>query len=477
MFEQLSGYFAGALERLRGRGHLTQADKDELLGGLRRHLLEADVALSVAKAFVARVEEQLGSEAFQKAISPRQFVEQTLRNELTALLGDEAAPLRTATPPEVIVMVGLQGVGKTTTAAKLAHHLQTRHKRAVAMASCDVYRPAAVKQLEVMAEQAGAVFYSNTATEPVDIATQAVQRARGEAVDTLIIDTAGRLHIDDQMMSEAAAICNATSPVEVLFVVDCMAGQDAAVSARAFHDTLSLTGLVLSKADSDARGGALLSVRHITELPVKLIGTGEKIDALEVFHPERMASRILGMGDIAGLVENLDVGADAKEGGKLLKKLKKKRGFTMDDMRKQLEQANKLGGLGGLLDKLPAAMSGRVDIGAAEREMKKTMAAIDSMTREERRRPDIMNGARKRRVAAGSGTQVQDINRVLKQFAQATKMMRKTAGMGEGGMMRALSGGMSAHGGMGGMGGMGGGGVGVTRKNKSKRNKRKKRRR
>lgn len=486
MFDNLSRYFSDALEHLRGRGRLTENERAELSGNLRRMLLDADVSLDAVKSFTAVIERHLTGPEFEKSISPRQFVAGVLHEELTRMMGGETVPLNLDTaPPRVIVMAGLQGVGKTTTAAKLARMLAGQERETaqkIALASCDVYRPAAVRQLEVLAEQAAVRFYPNRSDRPEEIAGQSLKQARLDAMDVLILDTAGRLHIDDEMMSEAAAICSAVGPVEVLYVVDCMAGQDAAVSARAFNEVLPLTGIVLSKADSDARGGALLSVRHVTGKPIKLIGTGEKTDAIEVFHPERMASRILGMGDIAGLVEKLDDKGAADKGVKLLKKIRKKRSFTIDDMRKQLVQSGDIGGLSEIVDRLPAEMSGRINTEMLGREMSRAIAVIDSMTKDERKRPELFNGSRKRRVAQGAGAQVQDVNRVLKQFEGMRKMMKKTLGLGKQGqnnMMRMLSGQASQGlGGLGGLGAPGGAGGMSFRKSKSgrKKNKRKKRR-
>ncbi|NEZ05114.1 signal recognition particle protein [Wenzhouxiangella sp. XN201] len=447
MFDQLSNRLSGSLERLRSRGRLTEDNIRESLREVRVALLEADVALPVVKDFIARVNERAVGQEVSKALKPGQALIKIVHEELKHVLGDEQAPLALdRQAPVVILLAGLQGAGKTTTAGKLAKLIQERHKKKVMLASCDVYRPAAIDQLETLAGQVEAGFFrSDEAADPVRIAEDAVGQARRQFADVLILDTAGRLAVDEAMMDEIRRVHAAVDPAEVLFVVDAMTGQDAANTAKAFHEALPLSGVVLTKADGDARGGAALSVRHITGAPIKFLGTGEKIDGLEPFHPDRLASRILGMGDVLSLVEEVERKVDQKQARKLAGKVgKASKRFGLDDFRDQLLQMDKLGGMGALMDKLPGmgnlpeAVKSQVD----DRQTRRLVAIINSMTPKERRYPDIIKGSRKRRIAAGSGLQIQDVNRLLKQHKQMQKMMKKVGSKGAmAKMMKRLPGG------------------------------------
>jgi len=419
-------------------------------------LLEADVALSVVKKFVDSVKERAIGQEVLTSLSPGQALVKIVNDELVEIMGqaNESLDLK-AQPPAVILMAGLQGAGKTTTAGKLAKLLQEREKKTVAMVSCDVYRPAAIKQLATLAGQVDSTFIeSEVGQSPVDIARNALDYAKKNHIDVLLVDTAGRLHIDSEMMDEIQQVHAAVNPVETLFVVDAMTGQDAANTAKAFGDALPLplTGVVLTKADGDARGGAALSVREITGKPIKFIGMGEKIDQLEPFHPERMASRILGMGDVVSLVEEAQRKVDHKDAQKLAKKLNKGKGFDLEDLRSQMMQMKKMGGMGGLMDKLPGMgkMGDAMQSGAGDKEVDRMVAIINSMTVQERRFPAVIKGSRKKRIAAGAGLQIQDVNRLLKQHKQMSKMMKKFKGGGLKKMMRGMQGKMPP--------GMGGGG-------------------
>ena len=406
---------------------------------LGRALLEADVALPVVKDFIDQVRERALGQEVLGSLTPSQALIKIVHDELVTVMGAANETLNLeAAPPVVVLVAGLQGAGKTTTIAKLARLLKERQSKKVMVVSCDVYRPAAIEQLKTLAEQVGVDFQpSTTDTKPVDIAKDAVTAARAAAIDVLLVDTAGRLHIDAEMMAEIQSIHGAITPHETLFVVDSMTGQDAANTAKAFNDALPLTGVVLTKTDGDARGGAALSVRHITGKPVKFIGAGEKTDALEPFHPDRIASRILGMGDVLSLVEEVERKVDQDEARKLAAKLKKGRGFDLVDFRSQLEQMQNMGGLGSMMDKLPGmgaipdSVKNKVDDGKT----RQLVAIINSMTPQERRFPDIIRGSRKRRIARGSGTQIQDVNRLFKQFNQMQKMMKK---MSKGGMSKMM---------------------------------------
>ena len=399
---------------------------------VRIALLEADVALPVVRTFLERVRVRAAGTEVLQSLSPGQAVIKVVHDELVTLMGERNESLNLVSrPPAVILLAGLQGAGKTTSAAKLARFLQEREKKQVLLTSVDVYRPAAMEQLRQLADQVGARFHAK-GQDPVAIATDALAQARVGADDVLIVDTAGRLHVDDEMMAEIAQIHAAVDPVETLFVVDSMIGQDAVNSARAFNEALALTGVILTKADGDARGGAALSIREVTSKPIKFLGVGEAIDALETFHPDRVASRILGMGDVVGLVEDVQRSVDEGQAQKMARKLTKGKGFDFEDFREQLIQVEQMGGLGGLMEKLP----GVSDLPAAVRaqagggETGRLIAIINSMTPGERTFPAVIKGSRKRRIATGSGTQVQEVNRLLKQFAQMQKMMKKAKGKG-----------------------------------------------
>ena len=430
MFQQLSDRLGQTLERVRGKGRLTEDNIREALREVRVALLEADVALPVVKQFIDRARERAIGQEVIGSLKPGQALVKVVHDELVSVLGGEQAELDLKRrPPVVILLAGLQGAGKTTTAGKLAGLLKEREKKQVLMASCDIYRPAAIDQLERLADQTGTGFYRHPEAKDAEaIARAAVEEARRGMADVLILDTAGRLAVDEEMMDEIRRVHAAVEASEVLFVVDSMTGQDAANTARAFHEALPLTGVVLTKTDGDARGGAALSVREITGAPIKFIGTGEKLDGLEPFHPDRVASRILGMGDVLSLVEDVQRKVDHKKAEKLKGKIGKgSRRFGLDDFREQLEQMQNLGGMGSLMnklpgmDKLPEAAKAQMD----DRKTRQMIAIINSMTPNERRYPDLIKGSRKRRIASGSGTQIQDVNRLLKQHKQMQKMMKK----------------------------------------------------
>ena len=456
MFESLTQRLSGTIERLRGRGRLTEENIREATREVRIALLEADVALPVVQALIERIKVRAVGQEVLKSLTPGQALIKVVRDELTAVMGAEASDLNLNVPaPAIILMAGLQGAGKTTTVGKLAKHLKEKRKKKVMVVSADVYRPAAIEQLKTLAEQVGVLFFPSSADQkPEAIVRAAIDDARKSFVDVLLVDTAGRLAIDEAMMAEIKALHAAVNPAETLFVVDAMTGQDAANTAKAFGEALPLTGVVLTKVDGDARGGAALSVRHITGKPIKFIGMGEKSDALEPFHPDRIASRILGMGDVLSLIEQAEQTLDREKAEKLTKKLKKGKGFDLEDFRDQLQQMKNMGGLGGLMDKLPSI--GGVNLsqmgnaqGAAEKQFKQMEAIINSMTPAERRDPDIISGSRKRRIAMGSGTQVQDIGRLIKQHKQMQKMMKKfTAKGGMAKMMRGMGGMLPGGGGM-----------------------------
>ncbi|MDH3218360.1 MAG: signal recognition particle protein [Gammaproteobacteria bacterium] len=446
MFENLTDRLSGTLKNLRGQGRLSEDNIRESLREVRMALLEADVALPVVKDFIDGVRAKALGQEVIGSLSPGQALIKVVNDELVSIMGESQAAIDlNRKPPVVVLMAGLQGSGKTTTVAKLARRLRELDRKSVMVASADVYRPAAIDQLQTLAEEVGAEFYpSHKDQNPVAIAQEAVAAARKSAADVLIIDTAGRLAIDQQMMDEIRAIHDAVDPAETLFVVDSMTGQDAANTAKVFNDTLPLSGVVLTKTDGDARGGAALSVRHITGKPIKFIGSGEKTDALEVFHPDRIASRILGMGDILSLVEQAQEKVDHDKAEKLARKVKRGRGFDLEDLRDQFTQMEKMGGLGSLVEKLPgmgAGVTQAMQNPAHTRQMKRMVAIIDSMTPLERRKPELINGSRKRRVAQGSGTQIQDINRLLKQHKQMQRMMKKMGSKGGmANMMRGMKG-------------------------------------
>lgn len=452
MFDTLTERLSNSLRSVTGKARLTEDNIKDTLREVRMALLEADVALPVVKDFVEKVKTRAIGQEVMKSLSPGQVFIKIVNQELVHMMGDANDALKLNTqPPAVVLMAGLQGAGKTTTVGKLAKYLKEREKKSVLVTSADVYRPAAIKQLETLAGEVGARFFPSTSDQkPVDIANNAIAEARKVFADVVIVDTAGRLAIDEEMMAEIKALHGAIKPVETLFVVDAMTGQDAANTAKAFNDALPLTGVVLTKADGDARGGAALSVRHITGKPIKFIGMGEKSDALEPFHPDRIASRILGMGDVLSLVEDAERKLDKDKADKLAKKLKKGKGFDLEDLLEQFQQMKKLGGMAGMLDKLPG-MGGMAQMaqpgGAADKELGKMEAIIYSMTQKERRNPDIINGSRKKRIAAGSGTQIPDINRVLKQHKQMQKMMKKMSSKGGmKNMMRGMKGMMGGGG-------------------------------
>ncbi|MDX1432666.1 MAG: signal recognition particle protein [Gammaproteobacteria bacterium] len=447
MFEHLSERLNRTLSRLRGSGRLTEDNVGEALREVRMALLEADVALPVVREFVARVRERALGQDVTRSLTPGQEVVRIVRDELTRIMGEHGASLELNVPPPAVVLVaGLQGAGKTTTVAKLARLLAAQRKLEVAVASCDVHRPAAMEQLETLAAEVGAAFIASDASrDAADIARDAVAEARRRFYDVLILDTAGRMHVDEAMMAEVRRVHAAAAPVETLFVVDSMTGQDAANTARAFGEALPLTGVILTKTDGDARGGAALSVREVTGKPIKFIGDGEKTTALQAFHPDRMASRILGMGDVLTLIEEAEQKVDRDKAEKLARKIKKGKQFDLEDFAEQLHQMRNMGGVAAMLDKLPGmgALPDAARSQVGDREFARMAAIIGSMTPQERRHPAIIKGSRKRRIAAGSGNQVQDVNRLLKQFAQMQKMMkrmRKQGGLAR--MMQGMKGGL-----------------------------------
>ncbi len=446
MFENLSERLSRTVKNLRGQGRLTEDNIKDTLREIRMALLEADVALPVIRSFIDQVREKALGQNVLNSLSPGQSLVKVVNDELVQIMGAEFDALNLNNkPPVVILMAGLQGAGKTTTVAKLARRLIEQDKKHVMVVSADVYRPAAIEQLKTLAGEVNAVFFpSDPSQKPVKITQAAVDAARKQNADVLIVDTAGRLHIDEQMMDEIKAIHRVADPSETLFVVDSMTGQDAANTAKAFGDALPLTGVVLTKTDGDARGGAALSVRQITGKPIKFIGSGEKTDALEVFHPDRIASRILGMGDILSLVEDAHQKVDQDKAKKLVQKVRKGKGFDLEDLRDQFTQMENMGGLSSLVDKLPGVggnITKQLENPEHKKQMKRMVAIIDSMTPLERRKPELINGSRKRRVANGSGTQIQDVNRLLKQHKQMQKMMKKMANKGAmRGMMSAMKG-------------------------------------
>jgi signal recognition particle subunit SRP54 len=441
MFDKLTERLSATVRSLSGQARLTESNIQEGLREVRMALLEADVALPVVKDLIEHIRERAVGQDVLKSLTPGQALIKVVQDELISIMGEanEALSLQT-TPPAVVLVAGLQGAGKTTSIAKLARHLQSQHKKSVMTVSCDVYRPAAIEQLKTLSAEVGAEFFpSHVGQKPVDIAKQAIKQAKISASDVLLVDTAGRLHIDDEMMAEIQKLHQATQPVETLFVVDSMIGQDAVNTARAFNEALPLTGVILTKADGDARGGAALSVRHVTGKPIKFIGVGEKVDALEPFHPDRIASRILGKGDVVSLVEEVQQKIDHEKAAKLATKIKKGRSFDLTDLRDQLEQMLGMGGLGSLMDKLPGM--GKVPEAAKsqmdDRALRHMVAIINSMTPKERAIPTLINGSRRKRIANGSGTSVQQVNQLMKQYKQMSKMMKK---MGKGGMGKMLRG-------------------------------------
>lgn len=440
MASALSDKLSRLVKQMRGQARITEDNIQDMLREVRMALLEADVALPVVRDFVARVKEKALGQEVAGSLNPGQALVGIVHRELAATMGEGVSDINLAAqPPAVILMAGLQGAGKTTTTAKLAKHLIEKRKKKVLTVSGDVYRPAAIEQLKTVTKQAGAEWFPSTPDQkPVDIARAAIDFARKQYFDVLLVDTAGRLAIDEAMMREIRELHAALNPVETLFVVDAMQGQDAVNTAKAFKEALPLTGIVLTKLDGDSRGGAALSVRQITGAPIKFAGVSEKIDGLEVFDAERHAGRILGMGDIVALVEQVQAGVDMEAAQKLAAKVKSGEGFDLDDFLAQLQQMKQMGGLSTLMDKMPAQMqakAGQVDMEKAERDIRRKEGIISSMTKLERRKPEIIKATRKRRIAAGAGVQVQDVNRLLNEFDQMQQMMKKMKG---GGMMKLM---------------------------------------
>ena len=430
MFDSLSERLDSVTQRMRGRGRITEENIQETVREVRMALLEADVALPVVRRFTEEVKQRAEGAEVAKSLNPGQAFIKIVQDELIRVMGEGVEGLKlNVQPPAVVLLAGLQGSGKTTSVGKLARYLREREKKKVLVVSCDVYRPAAIDQLATLAEEVEVEAYPSSSTEePERIARAAVDHARRHYFDVVLVDTAGRLSIDEAMMDEVKRLHAAVKPAETLFVVDAMTGQDAAKTAQAFGEALPLTGVVLTKADGDARGGAALSVRYVTGAPIKYLGMGEKSDALEPFHPDRIASRILNMGDVVSLVEEVERSVDQQKAEKLEKKMRKGgKGFDLEDFREQMQQIDQLGGLGSLIDKMPGMgkytehVKSQMDDGYVRRQL----AMINSMTPKERARPDIINGSRKKRIAAGSGVQVQDVNRLLKQFKQMQKMMKQ----------------------------------------------------
>jgi signal recognition particle subunit SRP54 len=444
VFDNLTQRLSRVVKTLRGEARITEANVQEALREVRVALLEADVALSVVRDFIARVREKALGHEVTGSLTPGQAVVGVVHSELVQLMGERNDALDLATkPPAVILMAGLQGSGKTTTSGKLAKWLKEQQRKKVLLASCDVYRPAAIEQLKTLAEQVTADFFPAAASDqPANIARAALDFARTHYHDVLIVDTAGRLAIDEAMMREIRELHAALNPVETLFVVDAMQGQDAVNTAKAFSDALPLTGIILTKLDGDARGGAALSVRHITGKPIKFAGIGEKLTGLEAFHPDRMASRILGMGDVLSLIEDVQRGVDREEAEKLAKKVKSGRGFDLDDFKQQIVQMKKMGGLAALADKLPGNLA-QMAQGAPqmdEKVIRRIEGIINAMTPRERTKPDLIKASRKRRIATGAGVTVQEVNRLLNQFEQTQKMMKMMAKGGLAKMMRSMKG-------------------------------------
>ncbi|HEY6528883.1 MAG TPA: signal recognition particle protein [Cellvibrionaceae bacterium] len=444
MFESLSDRLTRSLRKITGKARLTHDNIQDTLREVRKALLEADVALSVVKDFINEVRKRAIGQEVSRALNPGQQFLKIVEQELTQMMGEANEKLNLAMqPPAVVLMAGLQGAGKTTSVAKLARFLREKEKKKVLVVSADIYRPAAIKQLETLAAEVSAEFYPSSSDQnPIEIARNAIAHGRKVFADVVIVDTAGRLHIDEALMDEIKALHAAINPIETLFVIDAMIGQDAVNTAKAFNDALPLTGVILTKADGDARGGAALSVRHITGKPIKFLGVGEKVDALEPFYPDRLASRILGMGDVLSLIEDVEQKLDKAKAEKLIQKVKKGKTFDLEDLRDQLQQMQNLGGMGAILGKLPGmgditAAAEKADVG---KQFKQMEAIIGSMTPGERRDPEVITNSRKRRIAQGSGTDIQDINRLLKQHKQMAKMMKKFKGGGMAKMLRGVGG-------------------------------------
>ena len=460
MLDNLTTRLARVMKTLKGEARLTESNIADALREVRMALLEADVALPVVKDFIAAVKDKAVGQEVIGSLNPGQALIGVVHGELTRLMGDahEGIDFNTQ-PPAIVLMAGLQGAGKTTTVGKLGKFLKENHKKKVLVVSCDVYRPAAIEQLKSVASQAGVDFFpSNTGEKPETIAAAAIDWAKRHYHDVLLIDTAGRLAIDEAMMDEIKRLHAATRPIETLFVVDAMLGQDAVNTAKAFNEALPLTGIVLTKLDGDARGGAALSVRHITGKPIKFAGVGEKLSGLEAFHPERMASRILGMGDVLSLIEEARKGIDEEKALAFAKKLKSGKSFDLNDFKAQIGQMRAMGGLSSLMDKLPAQFAqaaGQLPAGAENKMIGRVEGIINSMTPAERAKPELIKASRKRRIATGAGVQVQEVNRLLNQFEQTQKMMKQFSKGGMGKLMRGMKGMLPGMGGMGGMGGFG----------------------
>lgn len=451
MFDNLSDRISHSLKSVVGKARLSDKNIQDTLREVRKALLEADVALPVVKSFVEQVRKRALGHEVTRALNPGQQFLKIVEAELTAVMGEANEGLNLAVkPPAVVLMAGLQGAGKTTSVAKLARFLKERQKKKVLVVSADVYRPAAIEQLATLAKEIDVeCFPSDPSQKPVDIAEGAIAHAKRQFVDVVIVDTAGRLHIDQELMGEIRDLHKALDPAETLFVIDAMIGQDAVNTAKAFDEALPLTGVILTKADGDARGGAALSVRHVTGKPIKFLGVGEKVDALEPFHPDRLAGRILGMGDMLSLIEDAEQKIDREKADKLIKKVKKGKKFDLEDLRDQLQQMQSMGGMGAMMEKLPGMgnMSQMMEQANMGSQFKRMEAVINSMTPAERGNPDILNGSRKRRITQGSGTEIQDLNRLLKQHKQMAKMMKKMKGGGMNKMMRGLEGMMGGGGG------------------------------
>lgn len=450
MFESLTQRLSGTIERLRGRGRLTEENIREATREVRIALLEADVALSVVQALIERIKIRALGQEVLKSLTPGQALIKVVRDELAAVMGDSASELNLNVPaPAVILLAGLQGAGKTSMVGKLAKYLKEKRKKKVMVVSADVYRPAAIEQLRILSEQVNVLcFPSSVEQNPVDIVRAAIADAKKSFVDVLLVDTAGRLAIDQGMMDEIKALHDTLVPVETLFVVDSMTGQDAANTAKAFSEALPLTGVILTKTDGDARGGGALSVRYITGRPIKFVGTGEKVDDLDVFHPDRAAKRILDMGDVLSLVEQVEQAVDQEKTAKLAAKVAKGKKFNLNDMKEQLEQMQNMGGINSLMDKLPGMgqIPDHLKQQVTGKEVPRMIAIINSMTQKERRNPTLLNGSRRVRIAKGSGLQPSDVNKLMKQYQQMEKMMSKLSGGSMKGLMRGMMGAMGGRG-------------------------------